>query len=211
MDNGQCESLISTNSPKIWIWREPPWHLHVVLSRCCLKESSGYLRLTRVKSLVMFNWAHFSWSCTILQSHGHTASFLLTNHAVLTNECPCPFWISDTICFASTANPPHSTQHPHTLSRQKKHEICKMTFSPRWCMVSPLYGFVWWATPISTSFIVRSVFHWITIIPHPPLLAIRSTKCVTVAGSYYAQITFPSFYNPGRHKGKLFMICNYVF
>lgn len=64
------------------------------------------------------------------------------------------------------------------------------------------------------SFAVHNVFCWITTKHHhssPILLAIQSAECVTVAVSYYAQITFPSLYNPSRHKGKLFMICNYVF
>lgn len=57
---------------------------------------------------------------------------------------------------------------------------------------------------------VHYVFCWIPSKHRRSSLAIQRAACVTVAGSYYAQITFPSLYNPSGHKGKLFMICNYV-
>lgn len=107
-----------------------------------------------------------------------------------------------------------SNSHMFWMQRTvPKHENCKKAFHTWSCMVCSIWVRLLGNIDFKalSFFTVHNVFCWITTIPLFILLAIQSAECTTVARSYYAQITFPSLYNPNWHKGKLFMICNYVF
>ena len=163
---------------------------------------------------------------TQCRCQGYTASSLIINFRVHKLQ-PLLFRISDTIwvgtpCFHSTFI---------TVSRAAS--TCSERREQNWSMKSAtrhffhlamhdlllldmvLVGGWYWCRSIifflrCTMFSAGSPPN--TTSPHTSYLAYTARPmCDSIAGSYYAQITFPSLYNPSGHKGKLFMICNYVF
>lgn len=173
---------------------------------------SLYLMLDqKSKACSCFNWAHFFCRWDTMQGPAYTASSLLINFELINYSLrfsELVIWF-ESARRAFTPSLLSAQQHPYALNAGNSTEA--------W---TPQEGLLYM---VCSSWIFRLVgnidfkalsfsrVHSVFLLDHHHSSSIpRSAECVTVAASYYAPITFPSLYNPSWHKGKLFMICNYV-